>query len=178
MVWKTVFICLAFLCSALAPSYGAGAHDKIAAQAGDSVHASPWAFGRSSTRDDEIWKKGVDSRKIFRNNPQGNVSISEGKAAAREEARKRHKPLGLSMKDESGTWKVAPDSGALRPDELKLRDNRHVVSAFADVEAGEDLSIRLGPELILRDDTKGDETARADQPETVFGLGMNFKYDF
>lgn len=106
------------------------------------------------------------------------MAISKGREAAQEEARKRHHTLGLSMKDESGRWKVAPEQKDLRPDELKLRDNRHIVSAYADLEASDDLSIRLGPEIIVRDDTKGDETARADQPETVFGLGMNFKYDF
>lgn len=149
-----------------------------AARGKDALHASPWAFGQSSDRNDAIWKKGRTGKEIYRDNPQGKIAISDGRQAAREAARKNRRSLGLTMKDQSGTWKVAPERKDLRPDERRLRDNRHIVSAYADLEASDDFSIRVGPELILRDDTKGDETARADQPETVLGLGMNFKYDF
>lgn len=143
-----------------------------------SFHASPWAFGQSEDRNAKIWKKGVDSDVIFKSNPQGKMAISDGRNAAREEVQKHKKRLGLSFKDERGAWKVAPDSPQMRPDELKLRDNRHVVRAFAGVEANDDLSFSVGPELILRDDSKGEESARMDQPDSAFGMGMNFKYDF
>ena len=158
------------------------AEDPASSRASESdttqVHAKPWAFGRSSSRDDDIWRKGVKSNVIFKNNPQGKMAIIDGKTAAREEAEKNRKKLGLSFKDESGAWKVAPDRKDLRPDEQKVRDNKHVLSAFANVEPSDDLSIQVGPELILRDDTKGDEGARMDQPDSAFGLGMNFKLDF
>ena len=55
--------------------------------------------------------------------------------------------------------------------------SRHVVRAYADVDAGDDLSIRVGPELILKDEQR--ERANANkQPESALGLGMQFKLDF
>lgn len=150
-----------------------------AENSGTEVHAQPWAFGHSADRNEKIWKKGVDSNVFFKKNPKDKMAIIDGKTAAREQAAKnRNKKVGLSFKDESGAWKVAPERKDLRPDEARVRDNRHVLSAFANVEASDDLSFRLGPELILRDDKNGEEAARSDQPDSAFGLGMKFKYDF
>lgn len=86
--------------------------------------------------------------------------------------------LGLRMENETTTWNVTPMREAVRPDEVLARDSRHVVRAFADVEPTDDLSISVGPELILKDEQRGAESAGGSQPDSALGLGMQFKLDF
>lgn len=111
-------------------------------------------------------------------------ALSAAQAASGAEEAKApagHKPkgsLGLSMKNSTTTWNVTPMREAMRPDEVLVRDRRHVVRAFADVEPTEDLSIRVGPELILKDEQHGAESAGSSQPDSALGLGMQFKLDF
>lgn len=111
-------------------------------------------------------------------------ALSAAEAASKaEEARAQteHKPkgsLGLSMKDSTTTWNVTPMREAMRPDEVLVRDRQHVVRAFADVEPTDDLSIRVGPELILKDEQHGAESAGSSQPDSALGVGMQFKLDF
>ena len=51
------------------------------------------------------------------------------------------------------------------------------VRAFADVDAGDNLNVRVGPELILKDEQR--ERAGANkQPESALGMGMQFKLGF
>ena len=113
-------------------------------------------------------------------------ALSAAEAASRAEEAKAaesrgFKPkgsLGLSMKDSTTTWNVTPMREAMRPDEKLVRDRQHVVRAFADVEPVDDLSIRVGPELILKDEQHAAESAGASQPDSALGLGMQFKLDF
>lgn len=86
--------------------------------------------------------------------------------------------LGLRMENETTTWNVTPMRESVRPDEVLARDSRHVVRAFADMEPTEDLSISVGPELILKDEQHGAESAGAGQPDSALGLGMQFRLDF
>lgn len=141
-----------------------------------SLHAKPWAFGQSEDRNSALWRKGVNgdviSRKQKANKAQENSGIGQ------EEDDGAKASLGLSFKDEAGTWKVAPEQKSMRPDEDRIRDRRHVVRAFADVEANDDLSFSIGPELILKDERFGDSAAKSDQPDSELGMGMNFKFDF
>lgn len=151
-----------------------------------SLHGRPWAFGQSQSRNDAIWKKGVEGSEVARKKKP--VVKNGGEAAntagginrALTEAEKANVKgsVGVSLADQSSAWKVAPEEKRMQPDESMFRDRRHVVSAFADVKAGEDLSIKLGPELILKDERHGDETASESQPDSALGLGMKFQYDF
>lgn len=102
---------------------------------------------------------------------------AEAKTATEHSAKPKGS-LGLSMKDSTTTWNVTPMREAMRPDEVLVRDRQHVVRAFADVEPTEDLSIRVGPELILKDEKHGAESAGSSQPDSALGLGMQFKLDF
>lgn len=106
-------------------------------------------------------------------------AIADAEAAeAAKKDRKARGSLGLSMKNSTTTWNVTPMREAMRPDEVLVRDRHHVLRAFADVEPTEDLSIRVGPELILKDEQHGAESAGASQPDSALGLGMQFKLDF
>lgn len=106
------------------------------------------------------------------------ASQAEEAKAAGEQGFKPRGSLGLSMKDSTTTWNVTPMREAMRPDEKLVRDRQHVVRAFADVEPTDDLSIRVGPELILKDEQHAAESAGASQPDSALGLGMQFKLDF
>lgn len=104
--------------------------------------------------------------------------IDRALRAASEKEKKKKGGLGLSMENEGTTFKVDPGRSAWRADENLNRAGRHVVRAFADVEPSDDLSINLGPELILKDESNVEEKANQSQPDSVLGLGMHFKYDF
>ena len=103
---------------------------------------------------------------------------SAGQAGGATQAAKPKGSLGLSMENETTTWNVTPMREAMRPDEVLARDSRHVVRAYADMEPTEDLSISVGPELILKDEQHGAESAGSSQPDSALGLGMQFKLDF
>ncbi|MDE7241882.1 hypothetical protein [Desulfovibrio sp.] len=106
------------------------------------------------------------------------ASQAEEAKAAEERGFRPRGSLGLSMKDSTTTWNVTPMREAMRPDEVLVRDRQHVVRAFADVEPTDDLSIRVGPELILKDEQHAAESAGSSQPDSALGLGMRFKLDF
>ena len=106
------------------------------------------------------------------------IADAEAAEAAKGQHAKPKGSLGMSMKNSTTTWNVTPMREAMRPDEVLVRDRHHVLRAFADVEPTEDLSIRVGPELILKDEQHGAESAGASQPDSALGLGMQFKLDF
>ncbi len=106
------------------------------------------------------------------------IADAEAAEAARGQHAKPKGSLGMSMKNSTTTWNVTPMREAMRPDEVLVRDRHHVLRAFADVEPTEDLSIRVGPELILKDEQHGAESAGSSQPDSALGLGMQFKLDF
>lgn len=106
------------------------------------------------------------------------IADAEAAEAAKDQHAKPKGSLGVSMKNSTTTWNVTPMREAMRPDEVLVRDRHHVLRAFADVEPTEDLSIRVGPELILKDEQHGAESAGSSQPDTALGLGMQFKLDF
>lgn len=103
---------------------------------------------------------------------------SGGQAGGAAQGARPKGSLGLSMENETTTWNVTPMREAMRPDEVQARDSRHVVRAFADMEPTDDLSISVGPELILKDEQHGAESAGSSQPDSALGLGMQFKLDF
>lgn len=151
-----------------------GAVDKFIPDNPKGIHAKPWVFGQSADREAPIWVKGKTGNSLVPKEKK-----SKPKAAAADERKSGvRSSLGLSLKEESATWKVTPSQKDTRTDELKLRENHHIVGAYADVEAGNDFNIRVGPELILKDESHGEESAYSSQPDSSWGLGMKFKYDF
>lgn len=169
--------CLLFAMAIPCQSQDNAQNDKAHAQ--QSMHAKPWAFGYSEDRNSAIWHKGVNGDVISRKQKEEkNNNGMDNSQQIRDNEGHAKSSVGLSFKDETGSWKVAPSQKAMRPDEDKVRDSRHVVRAFADVEASDDLSFSIGPELILKDERRGDESAKSDQPDSELGMGMRFKYDF
>lgn len=147
---------------------------KAWAQSGSGVHAEPWAFGKSTDRNLPIWAKGRPGKSLV---PKENKSVQRDDET--ESAKRGVKSsLELDLQEESGTFKVTPSQKDVRPDEFRPRENKHIIGAYADVEPTEDFNIRVGPELILKDESRGEESAYSNQPDSALGLGMKFQYDF
>lgn len=146
-----------------------------------TLHGHAWAFGTSEERNDAIWKNGVSASSIRKrarplaSEPKTDTTGGINRAIEGEKSRSS---LGVSVSDETGTWRSSPEDDIPQVDETMFRDKRHVVRAFADVKPSDDLSISVGPELILKEDGKGEEAASESQPDSALGIGMKFKYDF
>lgn len=163
--------------SALAAAAGSGAESpKMKARAA----AQAFSFGQSPDRRSPLWTRGVGGESL---DPKRKTGTDDASRKAIEKAldnAARSRPrssFGMSMKTEDRTWAKQP--GQARPDERLNLDSRHVVRAFADFESGKDLSVSVGPELIIKDEHKNmSGMSNSDQPDSALGLGMNFKLDF
>lgn len=168
---------------AAAPA-ASSADDAVHAPAKTGVHGSGWAFGQSADRNSPIWIKGIapgdiKNRAKPKLEKKRAADTSNGIDAALERAEKKSAgKLGLKMENETSAWKVAPSQKDMRQDEAMAREGKHILRAYAGVEAARDLNISVGPELILKDIQNVDEYANSSQPDAALGLGMNFKFDF
>lgn len=150
------------------------------------LHGRSWAFGQSRDRNAAIWREGVPSEDLHGRAVSGAldkkaVNTAKGISSALSgsaEAKKKKNPLGISMESEISTWREPLPSDGARADEILPLESRHVVRAYADLETDEDVSITVGPELILRDDQTRERNSNTNQPESVLGMGMQFKVDF
>lgn len=143
-----------------------------------------WAFGQSLERGDAIWKNGVGASEIKQNalppRMPNAADTRRGVDRAVNDAIKRdpRASLGMSMENDVSRWKADPEGASRRPDEDKARDRKRVFRAYADIKGGDDWNISVGPELIVRDEEHGETGAAASEPDSTWGLGMKFKYDF
>lgn len=144
----------------------------------EGMHAEPWAFGKSADRNAPIWAKGQSGKNLLRKDRKAAVASKTPQDTEETGKHQNKSSWGLSFKEEAGTWKVTPSQKNIHPDEKRVRENKHVLGAYADLEAAEDFNIRLGPELIIKDESQGDEGAYTDQPDSAWGVGMKFQYDF
>lgn len=147
------------------------------------LRGDAWTFGQSLDRNDVIWKKGINANAVKARATGYKAKVSKQAADTRKSidnaiGRNKHFPGGVSVESQKSSWKAAPEEKFMRPDEEMPREGRHVVRAFADVAPSENLDINIGPELILKDESSREQIANSTQPDTVLGLGMNFKLDF
>ena len=125
-----------------------------------------------SLHDRAVSKAGV-KKKAMNTAPGIDNALNEAAGS-----KKKKSGLALSVENETSTWRERLPTETARPDEILPLESRHVVRAFADLETGEDLSISVGPELILKDEQNRDHSANNSQPDSALGLGMQFKLDF
>ncbi len=154
----------------------------------NGLHAREWTFSEGSSRD--AWQNqgmpvnNLQGRAVGSPVPQDivpdkAVNTSKGIDSALSQAEKRQtkkSPIALSVDDESSSWRETGTS-ELSPDENLNMESRHVVRAYADTAVSEDLNIGLGPELILRNEQR-ERPSNNKQPDSVLGMGMQFKLDF
>ena len=151
------------------------------------MHAKPWAFGSSQEGRDALWQQGVNAEHLKKraiphkesDPPALDTSKGIDSALSDKKNLKKHKrdDLGVSWDRERTAWNSAPNAHQ-DPDERVAVESRHRVRAFADVETSEDLSISVGPELILKDKQNAPYAGHSDQPDSSVGMGMQFKLDF
>lgn len=150
------------------------------------MHGRSWAFGHSSDRNAAIWREGVPSEDLHGRAVSGSLekkavntakSISSALSGSAQ-GKKKKNPLGISVESEVSTWREPLPTDGVRPDEVLPLESRHVVRAYADLETDGDVSISVGPELILRDEQTRERNSNTNQPDSVLGMGMQFKMDF
>lgn len=153
----------------------------------NSLHAREWTFSEGSSRDawqlqgmpaSNLQGRAVGSPVPKDIAPGQVVNTSKGIDSALSQAEKSKKKgaLALSVDDESSPWRESVTS-SVSPDENLSMESRHVVRAYADTEVNEDMNIGLGPELILRNEHR-ERPSNNKQPDSVLGMGMQFKLDF
>ena len=153
--------------------------------AGASIHAPTWAFGNSA-HSREAWREGASTRDLQKRAvgeeaaKDNSVNTASGINSALNSANAktaRKNGLAVSVGQDDSEWRKKSQMEPETVDENVPMQSRHVVRAFADVDAGDDLNIRVGPELILKDEQR--ERAGANkQPESALGMGMQFKLGF
>lgn len=153
----------------------------------NGLHAREWTFSEGSSRDpwqhqgmpvNNLQGRAVGSPVPKNIAPGKAVNTSKGidSALSQAEKSKKKSPLALSVDDESSPWRESVTS-SVSPDENLNMESRHVVRAYADTEVSEDMNIGLGPELILRNEQR-ERPSNNKQPDSVLGMGMQFKLDF
>ena len=152
---------------------------------GAGIHAPTWAFdggahsreawrGGASTSDLQKRAVGEEVAKEHSVNTASGINSALNTANAKAD---RKNGLAVSVGQDDSAWRKKGQMEPEAADENIPMQSRHVVRAFADVDAGDDLNVRVGPELILKDEQR--ERAGANkQPESALGMGMQFKLGF
>lgn len=156
------------------------------------LHGESWAFGQSASREDALWKKGVEGETLRHRATGGRqaapavgntASIEsslrrEADRQKKDEDRRRRGGLGLSLDTDDSVWRPQTPTAPGKPDEtLSIGSSRHTLRAFGDVRS-DDLSISVGPEITVRDRENGNHFARSEEPDSAVGMGMRFSLDF
>ena len=152
---------------------------------GASIHAPAWAFD-GGTHSREAWRDGASTSDLQKRAvgeeaaKDNSVNTASGINSALNSAdakTARKNGLAVSVGQDDSEWRKKSQIEPETVDENVPMQSRHVVRADADVDAGDDLNIRVGPELILKDEQR--ERAGANkQPESALGMGMQFKLGF
>ena len=154
-------------------------------KSGAGIHAPAWAFD-SGTHSREAWRDGTSSNDLQKravgdeNASDNSVNTASGINSALKTATskaERKNGLAVSVGQDESAWRKKSQMEPEAVDENIPMQSRRVVRAYADVDAGDDLNIRVGPELILKDEQR-ERTAANKQPESALGMGMQFKLGF
>ena len=156
------------------------------------LHGESWAFGRSASREDALWKKGVEGKTLHHRATSGKqnapaigntASIEaslrrEADRQKKDEDRRRRGGLGISLDTDDSVWRPQTPTAPGKPDEtLSIGNSRHTLRAFGGVRS-DDLSISVGPEITLKDKENGNHFAHSEEPDSAVGMGMRFSLDF
>lgn len=156
------------------------------------MHGESWAFGQSASREDALWKKGVEGETLHHRATGGgqtapalgNTSSIEAslrretERRKKDEDRRRRGGLGMSLDTDDSVWRPQTPTAPGKPDEtLSIGGSRHTLRAFGDVRS-DDLSISVGPEITLKDKDNSGHFAHSEEPDSAIGMGMRFSLDF
>lgn len=152
---------------------------------GAGIHAPAWAFD-NGTHSREAWRDGKSTSELKKRAvgeepaKENSVNTASGISSALKTAEskgERKNGLAVSVGQDESAWRKKSQLEPESADENVPMQSRHVVRAYADVDAGDNLNVRVGPELILRDDQR-DRAGANKQPDSALGMGMQFKLGF
>ena len=174
---------LATLCLSVSLCAGTGQAAGKKGMHSRGEQGQPWAFGESASRNDALWQRSVNAQEMHEqatpDTGPRSMDTRKGIDSALQGQQKHGKKdgLGVSWEREKSGWRT--DANAKRtPDEYVPVESRHHVRAYAGVEAGEDLNISVGPELIVRDSQTTPYSGKSEQPDSSVGMGMQFQLGF
>lgn len=141
---------------------------------GNALHGQPWAFGGG--RSTFSWSRtGLDGDELL-NQATGKKSTAKIDKARTEQKRGATDGISVSVDREVKDWHTAPGN-ELHPGEDVALDAQHRVRAFATMKSS-DLSLGLGPEVIVRDQQSNHSFNPSEQPDVEPGVGMRLMLDF
>jgi hypothetical protein len=158
---------------------------KCKGKSSKGIHAPAWAFG-SASQSREALREGVSTSDLQKRAvgdeaaKDNSINTASGINSALKSANsknERKNGLALSVGQEESGWRKKSQLEPEAADENVPMQSRHVVRAYADVDAGDDLNVSVGPELILKDEQR-ERAAANKQPDSALGMGMQFKLGF
>lgn len=144
--------------------FGSGKHSKKAA-------LEPWQRGLTS---ETLRKRAIADRK----DPLPEVTEEEMLVNPLFSKGKKKSAFSLGFEHEGSSWNSGPSVNMHNPGEDYLMEGRNVIRGTKSVEAGKNLNIDLGPELILKDQKVRESMSNSNQPDSLLGVGMKFKFGF
>lgn len=140
-------------------------------KSGRKVAAENWQRGLSSA---SLRKRAIANRK----EPLPEVTEEDMIVNPLFPKGKKKSAFSLGFEHEGSSWNNGPSVNMHNPGEDYLMEGRNVIRGTRSVKAGKNLNIDLGPELILKDQKARESLNNSNQPDSLLGIGMQFKFGF
>lgn len=155
---------------------GKSAHTSRKSAASDKkrLHAQPWAFGRSPQSGDSLWLSGTCGEKLT---GRKKTSPETPASSTQETQPHRREGVGIQLNNEAAHWRESLPHEITPDEQAPLGGTRHILRAYGEA-ASDDFSVKVGPEISIKNDDGIDHMARKSEPDASVGMGMRFKLDF
>lgn len=153
----------------------------------EPIHGHAWKFGtakQSRKAAAERWQRGLNSTSLrkravsHRKEPIPEVTEEDMLVNPMFPKGKKKSAFSLGFEHKGSSWNNGPSADLHNPGEDYLMEGRNVIRGTTSVDAGNDLNIDLGPELILKDQKARESLSNSNQPDSSLGIGMQFKFGF
>ena len=145
-----------------------------AAQQRRAVHGNGFGFETQRSRD--FWSSnGIGGSQLMQHAVKGNKAKQgqspDASQPSGQQENKKKDFLNFSVDREKSDWRAKPGKS---PGEDVSIESQHRVRAFATTE-DDDVSLGLGPEVVVRDQQKSGAARNSSQPDVDAGVGMRLK---
>ena len=146
--------------------------DKAAQQR--AVHGNGFGFETQRSRD--FWSSnGIGGSQLMQHAVKGKKAKQgqspDASQPSGQQENKKKDFLNFSVDREKSDWRAKPGKS---PGEDVSIESQHRVRAFATTE-DDDVSLGLGPEVVVRDQQKSGAARNSSQPDVDAGVGMRLK---
>lgn len=141
---------------------------------GKALHAQPWAFGTSPHRKDSLWQSGMRGGSLTGRKGEKRPASPP---AAQEKTHQSREGLGIQLNREAAHWRDTLPHEFSPDEQAPLGGTRNILRAYGQASS-DDFSVKVGPELSIKNHDGIDHMARDSEPDAAVGMGMRFKLDF